>query len=71
MASNTFEMKCADGETYRFERETKQGRKPSPDPLTAITVRLPKSWLDEMGKDARHLIFVAVYNSRVRKLVKT
>jgi hypothetical protein len=70
MANNIYTQRYADGTTQLVRRHVKQGRRKSADPLTAITVRLPKSWLDEMT-DPRHEIFVAVYNSRTRKLVNS
>ena len=70
MASNEYVQAYADGTSQTVKRFEKQGRKKSPDPLLPITVRLPKSWLDEMD-DPRHIIRVALYEYRTRKLVKS
>ena len=69
MASNTYLQHYDDGTSKTVRRIVKQGRKKSNDPLLPITVRLPKSGLDEM-EDVRHEIKVAIYEYRVRKLVK-
>lgn len=68
MASKMKTYKTVDGEIITVQR-SKQGRRPSVDPRIPVTVRIPKSWLDDL-QDVRHEITVALYEYRTRKLVK-
>lgn len=77
MASKTFTMTCADGIVYRFTRETKQGRRQSPDPKTPVGLRLHNSTrarIAETGMSEQKFIEDAVYeklDNVIRKLVKS
>lgn len=69
MASIIYSYKTATGEVVKAARK-KQGRHKSIDPMIPITVRIPASWLADMGEDKRHYIRVAIYEKRTRNLVK-